>query len=605
MFRLNNGPQQADSSFTGLGGGSYQVQVIDAQGCTATDSVQLSTPAPIQLFAHTDSLTCATSADGQILVDSLQNAAGTPEYRLNGGPYQLAGTFTGLTEGTYYLEVKDSSGCVRGDSLTVHAPDTLQLSNIAKQRPLCHADTNGQLIVQQTQGGTAPYGYSLDGAPFQNDSSFANLADGAYQLVVKDFYGCRDTANVQLNAPDSLVIQSLQKQAVSCAGAANGQITINSVTGGSGSYAYALDTSAAQPGNTFSGLAGASYMVTVQDTNGCSDTSTVTVPEPDSLQLVMWSKQDLSCYGQNSGQITADSVQGGTGSYAYALNGAPFQSNASFTGLSGGSYTLRVRDQNNCRDSVTVQVLEPDSISINLNAAGPACFGESSGSIAVSASGGKGAFRYSLNGNAFQPDSLFDSLGVGNYLVQVEDSAGCTQTRSLQLSQPQPLTVIAQGGTTPSGQAQGIATASAQGGTTPYSFSWDTAPVSTGDSIGGLAAGTYSVTVTDANGCEAEDTAIVDPLTDRPARSTPVPSLSLHPNPARDVLHLQFQGLDTRAPIQLRLIDAAGQTVLRRQVAPRKDATVQLPLRELAQGVYSLQVSSGSWQATRRVLIRR
>jgi hypothetical protein len=266
-----------------------------------------------------------------------------------------------------------------------------------------------------------------------------------------------------------------------------------------------LNGGAFQAGNTFTvNAAGSPYTVTVQDANNCTaTTSAVTVSEPSAITASA-SAGSIAC---NGGTTTLTvTATGGTGSLQYSLNGGAFQGGNTFTVNAAGSpYTVTVQDANNCTvTTAAVTVSQPSAISASASAGSIACNGGST-TLTVTATGGTGSLQYSLNGGAFQAGNTFTVNAAGSpYTVTVQDANNCTATTSaVTVSEPSALSATATSTpVTTTGGSNGTATAVPVGGTSPYSYLW-TPGGQTTITATGLIAGSYSVLVTDFNGCTA------------------------------------------------------------------------------------------------------
>jgi len=275
-----------------------------------------------------------------------------------------------------------------------------------------------------------------------------------------------------------------------------------------------------------------SVIWTVVDINGnsysCEQLIEVTKMAP---MVVSASSTPVSCYGGDDGTATA-SASGGTPPYTFSWNTVPVQTTQTAFGLIAGAYTVVVTDNDGCSDSATVIVTQPvDSLVLTVvDSVNVACFGDATGSITVSASGGTPGYQYSINNGALQASGLFSNLVAATYTLTVIDSKGCTDSLTVNISEPDTSVSVIIAATDTilcAGQNTGSATAIASGGVPPYFYTWNTVPVQTTPTANGLTAGTYTVSVTDANGCgpEVASTTITElpPLTVIPVVSIPIP----------------------------------------------------------------------------------
>src|SRR5690606_24062468 len=222
---------------------------------------------------------------------------------------------------------------------------------------------------------------------------------------------------------------------------------------------------------------------------------------------------DITCNGSADGQIEV-TVDGGTTAYEYSLNGGAFQAGNLFENLAAGAYTITVRDANGCTATATATIDEPAALAAAITSADATCNGASDGEATVNITGGTAPYTYSWNTSPVQTDATVAGLAAGTYEVTITDVNGCTITESVTIEEPTPLlvTIDSQVDVSCNGGADGEATVTVAGGAGSYAYSWSTMPVQTTASATGLSAGTYTVTVTDENGCsETLDVTIAEP----------------------------------------------------------------------------------------------
>ncbi|WP_035662658.1 SprB repeat-containing protein, partial [Flavobacterium seoulense] len=271
-------------------------------------------------------------------------------------------------------------------------------------------------------------------------------------------------------------------------------------TGGTPSYTYSWAPSGGTAA-TATGLAAGTYTVTVTDANACQATRSFTITQPTALNTTAGTKTDVSCNGGSNGTATV-APTGGTPSYTYSW--APSGGTAATaTGLAAGTYTCTITDANGCQGTKSFTITQPTALNTTAGTkTDVSCNGGSNGTATVSPTGGTPSYTYSWapsGGTA----ATATGLAAGTYTVTVTDANGCQGTKSFTITQPSALNTTAGSKTDVScnGGSNGTATVSPTGGTPSYTYSW--APSGgTAATATGLAAGTYTVTVTDANGCQ-------------------------------------------------------------------------------------------------------
>ncbi len=513
IFTANGG------NFTGLAAGTYTIVAKDANGCTISLApVTLAQPAQLTLalVSQTNITGCFGDKTGAITVLA---AGGQPAYEYsidNGTIFQASNVFGGLAAGNYTILVRDTKGCTATLANTALSQPTAVAASLASQNPLCKGANNGSVTITAT-GGTAPYSYSINGGAPQASNVFTGLVAGTYTVKVIDNNNCEVTLPaLTLTEPDLLTVAvSSQKNIETCAGDANGEITV-AATGGTPAYQYSIDNGATFQGSpTFTGLLAGNYTILVRDAQNCTVSSVpVTLAEPPALVLALGSQTDITgCFGDATGTITV-SATGGTAPYAFSKDGSVFQATGNFTGLAAGNYTTTVRDSKNCVKTVAVTLSQPAQLAASLTAKQDVgCFGAATGEISVGASGGTAPYTYSKDGTNFQASNAFAGLAAGSYTITIRDSKNCEVTvPGISLAQAPQLTVSisAQKDISCNGGTDGIIGISVTGGTAPYVFSTDGITfTANGGSFTGLAAGTYTLVVRDANGC----TATLNPVT--------------------------------------------------------------------------------------------
>ncbi|KGO79764.1 hypothetical protein Q763_13035, partial [Flavobacterium beibuense F44-8] len=282
---------------------------------------------------------------------------------------------------------------------------------------------------------------------------------------------------------------------VLCNGEANGTATV-AVTGGTAPYTYLWNDG--QTTATATGLAPGDYTVTVTDASGCSVVQDFTIGEPDALAAATGSTQnDVSCNGGTDGEITVV-MQGGVTPYSYAWSDG--QTTATATGLAAGNYTVTISDANGCTLTENFIVSQPDALALSPNTVvnDVLCNGGASGLITVDIQGGVAPYTYLWNNG--QTTATITGLAVGTYSVDVTDANDCVLTETFAINEPTTLsTTGSQTNVLCNGDDNGEATVIVSGGVAPYAYEWSNGE--TTDTVTGLAAGTYFVTVTDDNGC--------------------------------------------------------------------------------------------------------
>src|SRR5436305_4265132 len=413
-------------------------------------------------------------------------------------------TFTGLSAGTKTVHVVATGGCTKDVMIDVTQPASAVGSSITSQTNVgCFGGSTGSVTVGGS-GGTPSYTYSIDGTNFGVSGTFNNLAAGPYTVIIKDAHGCTTTQAVTITQTASAVSSSISSQTnVACFGGSNGSVTVAG-SGGTGPYTYAIDGVTFGNSGTFSNLAAGSYTVTAKDANGCTTIQPVTITQPAAAVSASISSQtNVACFGGSTGSVTV-AGSGGTSPYTFSIDGTTFGNSGMFGSLAAGSYTITVKDANGCTTTQPVTITQPaaalsSSISSQTNVA---CFGSSTGSVTVSGSGGTTPYTYSIDGTNFGNSGTFSNLAAGSYTITVKDANGCTTTQPVTITQPASGLIASALATNPAcSTGTGSITVTASGGTGTLSYSIDGTNFQASNVFNGLASGSYTITVKDANGC--------------------------------------------------------------------------------------------------------
>lgn len=298
---------------------------------------------------------------------------------------------------------------------------------------------------------------------------------------------------------------------VSCNGGTNGSFELQ-VSGGSPGFKYSIyGGSPFQYSPIFSNLPAATYIASVTDTLGNTDTLHVIISEPAVSLTVSTPLNKLSnvdCFGNSTGFIEAV-VSGGTPNYSYSWNTTPTQNTAVASGLKAGSYTVTVIDNNGCTGQKTTTITEPTALSVSsTSTTNVDCKGNATGSVTVAGAGGTTPYTYNIGGGSYASTNTFGSLSSGTYSIGVKDANGCTNTVSITITEPSVLNLTATI-TSPVcyNDKTGVIALTATGGTSAYSYRVDTTwltPTSTYTSTttyNNKYEGKYTAEVKDANGC--------------------------------------------------------------------------------------------------------
>ncbi|MDC0231477.1 SprB repeat-containing protein [Aureispira] len=524
---------QTTGTATGLCAGLYAVTVSDANGCVGVTSVNITEPSTaINATAVVSSnflgqdVSCNNAFDGAATASAV---GGTPGYTFlwsgSAASGQTTDTAVGLGAGTYCVTVSDALGCPDSACVTLTEPAAVIPNVDTTIDVLCFGDSTGSATVSAT-GGTAPYSFLWEvAANSQTTATATGLLAGSYTVTVSDANLCQGVAVIVVGQPSGVLnVTALVTSnypggtPLQCFGDSSGT-ALATITGGSSPYSIIWNIGA-QTTAAISGLPAGTFCVFVTDSLGCSDTACITLSAPVLLTASV-SSNDALCRGEANGSATVTG-SGGTGGYTFLWDvTAGSQTTATATGLAAGVYPVTVTDANGCVAVSSAVVGEPATgvnvallITSNYNGANVSCNGVDDATINASASGGSVAVDYDYIWSVGLINNPLVNVGAGQHCVTVTDDNGCSATDCITVTEPSAVTatIVTTSSVTCFGTCTGTATVAGAGGTTiaGYSFLWDAAAGNQTTPVAlNLCAGSYNVTVTDANGCSGVAVAVI------------------------------------------------------------------------------------------------
>jgi len=482
--------------------GTYTVTVTDAKGCSATSSQTITQPDALAAAETVAHVTCFGSSNGSI---SMNVTGGTAPYAYVWSTNATTSSISNVQANAYYVTVVDVNGCSVNKQIFVNQPTKL-VSDAIVTNISCFGANNGavNLIVS---GGVTPYSYMWSTG--QTTEDISGLAAGPKSVIITDANGCAGSKSVTISEPAALNVVS-QVSNVSCNGGNNGAINIT-IYGGTTPYVYNWSNGATT--QDLSNLVIGNYNVTVTDAKGCQQYGSYAITQPAAMDVEYstsaYGQYNVSSYGANDGFIILD-VTGGTFPYFYNWSNGAHTYYQIYVGA--GNYSVTVTDLNGCSQVVSMTLTSapayvPMALTLtpsNYNGFGVSCFGSVNGTATASVSSGQAPYHYAWSTGASA--ASISGLVAGTYTVTVTDATNATATQSVTLTTP--TEVVASGlGTGPLcfGGSNGSISTTVSGGASPYTYLWSTG--ATAQNPTGLAAGNYTVTVTDARGCQ--DVAVI------------------------------------------------------------------------------------------------
>jgi hypothetical protein len=385
--------------------------------------------------------------------------------------------------------------------LTIKANSQLSITSVTVTNATTCSVCNGSAVAN-VSGGFLPYTYywsNLGGFSYLDKDSL--LCPGTYTVYVYDSRGDSGSgASIFTIGPPTIVL-SVNSTNTNCSG--NTGTANANVSGGTSPYTYSWSSGAGTTA-AITGLSAGAYTVSVTDANGCLQTDAVTV-STTGLSITLTTTNVL-CYGTNSGSISVSGISGGVSPYTYSWSRG-LGTNSSITGISGGAYNVTVTDNNGCSGFAVDSIFGPPPIVSTATVTGTTCTGNN-GTARVRTIGGTGPYTYSWFPSGGTSANA-SGLAAGTYTLSITDHNGCVSADTVTIPTSGPITAITIGNDSCNGGNNGFATVSSvSGGIAPYTYSWSPSGNTT-NSIGGLAAGTFTVTVSDNTGCTGSSAVII------------------------------------------------------------------------------------------------
>ena len=534
-YEWNTG--QTTSAISNLMEGTYTVTVRDSKRCPATETivlealaVRVAVPSGEEVLCHEDLgvLTAnATGGDGQY----------TYTWYDQNDPSNILGstaTIRNLEEGIYYVSVRDKNGAgtvVTSDPFSISIPDPVLISDIIATPVNCYAGSDGTLTIIAS-GGIGELLFSIDsGVTYQTSNQFSGLNENTYQVIVKDENGCEsDIQEVSIEAPQDPIAVDSTVTDVTIFGENTGSIEVI-VNGGNGDYTFnwsgpdGFTATSKNINNLYEGT----YTLVITDKNfyittdfsGCTLTQSFTITEPDVLEVMLnyeTAESDLKCFGDDNARLLATTT-GGVPPYTYQW----FKKNTDgifdplndtselFIGADSGEYEVRISDASGAVASATFEVGSPDPISVIYNTINISCYGDATGAIDITVSGGTPPYTYQWSNGAITED--IDELLEGNYEIIVTDSQECSESFTIEvmhLYEELKINSLELVNVSTFEGSDGSITLELTGGLAPYDITWtrlsDGALMDSDTNLTNLIADDYQVLIKDNLGCELVET---------------------------------------------------------------------------------------------------
>ncbi len=498
--------------FNNLSGGNFNIIVTDANGCSSQASAVVNdSPGPVLSNGSTDA---SCGVDNGVIIFNWTDGT---------GPFDLSGDLNAtnittpyivnnLSSGTYNVTLTDANGCSSMSTAVIgNSNGPSVVTNFSDE----NCSNMDGTITLNWGGGTGPFNITGD-LSLTNATSpqlFTGLASGTYNLTLTDSNNCSSEHSITIENVEGPILELTSS--VAFCGNSNGNVIVN-WTGGEGPYNITGDfnlNDASSP-QVFMGVGTGMYSIIITDANNCSSADQIEVTEESGPDLMAVS-ESTSC-GEDNGSISI-SWTDGTGPFNLSgdITAIGVSQNQNFTDLSSGQYNLILTDANDCTSEFMIEIEDSESVSLTSSATNTSC-GVSDGTITLEWVGGTSPFEISGDlqaSNAMSPYT-FQSLGSGFYNLVVTDADGCSSTVSATIGNTDGPTASASSSEEHCDLSDGSVTIDWNGGTGPYDITGDlnqtnvTAPFV----FDNLEAGSYSIIVTDINGCSSIASTTVNEL---------------------------------------------------------------------------------------------
>lgn len=493
---------QTGNTATGLCTGDYFAVITDNNGCNFTTPNQtINEPTELTNTLNLTDATCFGFCNG---TGDLVLAGGTPPYTYewldimgNAVPGGTNPLVNALCEGNYTVEGTDANGCSTGVLFAVINGFPEITANVFANNANCGVADGSATVF--ANGGNPPYTYQwmddlMVNLPGETNSTLANAFAGTYFVSVIDQNGCSQIFQADISNFSSTTIVFDSVIDPTCAGSSDGSISIT-VTSLNPPLTYTWN-----PGGIIAedptGLPAGDYTVQVTDATGCVNFFSTSLIDPSPI-TVSSSSTPSDC-GQCNGTI--DIVAGGgTGILSTIWNNG--LTGTSISGLCSGVYEAQITDANGCVLLETIEVSNTGGLTGDEVVTAITCAGGCDGSVTVTGLGGTAPYNYEWLHDGSTSDTQ-NNLCAGSYFVTITDLTGCSVNNQIDLLDPNAIDAVATINNPDCMASNGSISVTSSGGNMPHSYQWGLGPVT--PAIGGLSAGIYELTITDASGCSMD-----------------------------------------------------------------------------------------------------
>ncbi|WNJ21368.1 T9SS type A sorting domain-containing protein [Pontibacter sp. G13] len=529
--------------------------------------------------------------------DCMVDGGGITCVRIYGTPTQ-SGTFVVDVATKYYV----FGGLVLTDTaqafFTMNVLPSVDVAPAITPASHCTA-ADGAITLNATGTGTLTYLWSTGATT----DAITGLTPGVYDVDITDGDGCVRELQYIVNALNTGVTIDSANSNIDWIGCAetNGGTILPNISGGNAPFTYAWsDGSTSQ---TLMSAEEGAHTLTVTDNDGCITVQPFEITAPSVLEFDSMATQFdwMGCAADGNGSIMPV-VSGGAAPYGYSWSNG--DANADLDSVAAGTYTLTIIDQKGCSKSMDFALVAPTALEVEVDTLMDAtCANATDGIATVAVSGGVQGYSFVWNNSPSTSESALD-LGAGKYEVTVTDAAGCESVIEVTIGAPDSLVATyVVNNETEAGATDGSIELTAQGGTAPYSYNWNTGD--TTDMITELSGdATYTVTVTDANGCEFEaDIEVAVGASSIREQLAGISAWEIYPNPSNGIITMTAV-METASNLEVGLVDLTGKQIWSTQFSNRFELNETVELPTVPAGIYLITLSNGQGMAIRKIAIQ-
>lgn len=417
--------------FQGLDKGSYTVTAVKSEGCEVKMKATVPPDSDIQVSSIDIVPTSCENDPGSITINA--NSIGGLElmYQLDDGPKQVNGEFENLIYGDYVVTIYSDSGCVEKRELKVPRSNDIEIHNIDSRTPSYACADDGYIDVNAT--GTELQ-YSIDGENFQNSGVFDNLTIGNYYVYIKNKFNCIQKSG-ELNLSGFFYIENIEVKADTCRQSLG---SIEVLAQGE-DLTYSIDSLESSPNNIFKNVLAGEHTVYIKDLRGCTLERKITVENRFEVE-VSEPEIEYSICTEDNANITLNAISE-QAELEYSLDGKQFQSSALFTNIPPGTYTGYMRNEFSCTETIEILIPEKEIPVIRETFVTHTSCNEDNGIVEIVPESKSPNLTFSLDGEYFSDDPIFESLAPGSYTAYIKNSADCLDSLSFEINPSTMITI--------------------------------------------------------------------------------------------------------------------------------------------------------------------